>query len=177
MYKFYKILQISQILLSRREKRIFHILFRSENYYFQKISEFVREEFPRILEPSRDETTPLFSRDNRSKEFPSSFPMDRREIFRLPRNETACWNNYLRHRERYIYIYVFLSLYFSPTRIAKEGEEGGGVAFSRLESGPWIHSVGFCATRRFSNPLLLFLHSPSPPLLLRQASQPVIDST
>lgn len=113
MYKFYKILQISQILLSRREKRIFHILFRSENYYFQKISEFVREEFPRILEPSRDETTPLFSRDNRSKEFPSSFPMDRREIFRLPRNETACWNNYLRHRERYIYIRLSLSLFFS----------------------------------------------------------------
>lgn len=78
-------------------------------------------------------------------------------------------------REVYIYIYFFLSLYFSPTRTAKEGEEG--IAFPRLESGPWIHSVGFCATRRFSNPLLLFLQSPSPPLFLRQASQPVIDST
>lgn len=124
MYKFYKILQISQILLSRREKKIFHILFRSENYYFQKISEFVREKFPRILEPSRDETTPLFSRDNRSKEFPSSFPMDRREIFRLPRNETACWNNYLRHRERYIYTSFSLFIFLQRGSRKRERREG-----------------------------------------------------
>lgn len=82
------------------------------------------------------------------------------------RNKTAGWNNYLRHPAAVESLVCFP--YFSPTRDHEEGER-----LLSAESGPWIHSVGFCATRRFSNPLLLFLQ----PLFLRQASQPVIDST
>lgn len=78
-------------------------------------------------------------------------------------------------------LFLLLSLFFSDARIANRKKERKRFLCLFLsfflsagrEAGRWIHSVGFCATRRFSNPLLLFLQT----LFLRQASQPVIDST